>query len=81
MKTIRYITKGTCSRAIEVMLDDAGVIKECSFIGGCPGNTKGLGSLVVGMSSEEAIKRLKGIRCGNKQTSCPDQLAKALEKG
>jgi uncharacterized protein (TIGR03905 family) len=56
-----------------------GVIVDCSFVGGCAGNTKGVAALVKGMKVEDAIERLKGIRCGFKNTSCPDQLAKALE--
>ena len=80
MKTISYRTKGTCSREIHVTLDDAGVIEEVTFVGGCSGNTSGISRLVVGMPAEEAIRRVKGLRCGMKPTSCPDQLALALEK-
>ena len=75
---MRYTTKGTCSRFIDFDLED-GIIKNVVFTGGCNGNLKGIGSLVEGMSAEEAIKRLSGITCGFKTTSCPDQLAKALE--
>ncbi len=57
-----------------------GIITDCSFVGGCSGNTQGVSALVKGMKVEDAIKRMKGIRCGFKDTSCPDQLAKALEK-
>ncbi len=77
-KHIEYNTKGTCSRKVLVDIED-GVITDCSFVAGCPGNTMGVATLVKGMSVEEAISRLKGIRCGTKSTSCPDQLAKALE--
>ena len=76
---MRYTTQGTCSRFIDFDLED-GIIKNVVFTGGCNGNLKGIGSLVEGMNAEEAIKRLTGIRCGFKATSCPDQLAKALEE-
>ncbi len=79
MKTIEYKTKGTCSRAIHIELDDNGIITDCSFVSGCPGNTFGVATLVRGMHKDEAIRRLKGIKCGMKSTSCPDQLARALE--
>lgn len=79
-KTIEYKTTGTCSRKIFIELDDSGVITDCRFVGGCPGNTFGVAELVKGMTKDEAIKRLKGIKCGLKETSCPDQLATALEK-
>ena len=78
-KRIEYKTSGTCSRAISVEIDD-GIITDCSFYGGCSGNTQGVAALVKGMRIEEAIKRLKGIKCGMRTTSCPDQLSKALEK-
>lgn len=75
---MRYQTKGTCSTAIDFEIKD-GRIESVSFIGGCNGNLQGISALVKGMMVEEAISRLKGIRCGFKSTSCPDQLAKALE--
>lgn len=78
MKTIRYKTQGVCSRAIEIEVDDDGVIVSCRFDGGCSGNTQGVSRLVVGMKASEAIDRLGGIRCGMRPTSCPDQLARAL---
>ena len=74
-----YKTKGTCSTMIDVELKD-GVIDSVKFTGGCPGNLQGISALVKGMKPEEAISRLKGIRCGFKPTSCPDQLAHALEE-
>lgn len=77
MKHIRYITRGVCSRAIEIDLE-GDVIQSVRFEGGCSGNTQGVAALVCGMRAEEAAKRLAGIRCGFKSTSCPDQLAKAL---
>ena len=78
-KHIEYKTKGTCARAVIVDVED-GVITDCEFVGGCSGNTQGVAALVIGMSVEEAIKRLRGIKCGPKATSCPDQLAIALEE-
>lgn len=74
-----YKTKGTCSTMIDVELKD-GVIDSVKFTGGCNGNLQGIRALVKGMKPEEAISRLKGIRCGFKPTSCPDQLAHALEE-
>lgn len=74
-----YKTQGTCSRKIDFDLED-GTVKNVKFTGGCNGNLKGISSLVEGMKAEDAIERLKGIRCGFKSTSCPDQLARALEK-
>jgi len=76
---IEYNTKGVCSRKIIVETND-GVITDCKFIGGCAGNTQGVAALVVGMKVEDAIKKIKGIKCGFKGTSCPDQLAIALEE-
>ncbi len=75
---MRYQTKGVCSSSIDIELKD-GVIDSVQFTGGCNGNLKGIGALVKGMAPEEAISRLKGITCGFKNTSCPDQLAQALE--
>ena len=74
-----YKTKGTCSTMIDVELKD-GVIDSVKFTGGCNGNLQGISALIKGMKPEEAISRLKGIRCGFKPTSCPDQLAHALEE-
>ena len=74
-----YKTKGTCSTSIDVELKD-GVIDSVKFTGECNGNLQGISALVKGMKPEEAISRLKGIRCGFKPTSCPDQLAHALEE-
>ncbi len=80
MNKINYTTQGVCSRKIEIIIDDNDVIQSVSFIGGCHGNTQGIANLVVGMKVDEVIKRLKNIRCGFKTTSCPDQLATALEQ-
>jgi len=76
---MRYKTSGTCATAIDFEVED-GVIQSVQFIGGCNGNTQGISALVRGMKVEDAIARLKGIRCGFKNTSCPDQLARALEE-
>lgn len=78
-KHIEYNTKGTCSRKVIIDVEDD-VITDCSFVAGCPGNTMGVATLVRGMKVDEAIARLKGIKCGLKSTSCPDQLARALEE-
>lgn len=76
---ISYTTKGTCSRQIDVELED-GIIKYVKFHGGCNGNLKGISQLVVGMPAQDIINRLKGTTCGFRDTSCPDQLSKALEQ-
>jgi len=78
MKEINYRTSGTCSRLIHVVLDDNDVIQECSFLGGCNGNTQGIARLVIGQKAEDVIARVKGVDCGGRGTSCPDQLSKAL---
>lgn len=75
----RYPTRGVCSRSVSFDLVD-GRLKNVQFEGGCNGNTKGIGALVEGMEAEEAVRRLSGIRCGMKQTSCPDQLANAIQQ-
>ena len=74
----RYTTHGTCSRQIEIEMD-GDTVRRVRFIGGCTGNTQGLSRLVEGMRAEDAIEKIAGIRCGNKATSCPDQLSKALQ--
>lgn len=74
-----YKTKGTCSTAIDIEMD-GNTIKSVAFTGGCNGNLKGIASLVAGMDANDAIEKLKGIKCGFKATSCPDQLALALEQ-
>ncbi len=76
--TIQYTPRGTCSRAIQVEVEE-GVIQSVQVVGGCDGNLKGISSLLKGMKVEEAISRMEGIRCGPKPTSCPDQLAQALK--
>ncbi len=74
-----YRPSGICSRNIHVELD-GNIIKNVVFTGGCPGNTSGIARLVIGMDAKEAINRLRGIRCGTRATSCPDQLSIALSK-
>lgn len=74
-----YQTRGVCSREIILVIKDD-IIEDVKIIGGCAGNTAGICKLVKGMSIDEVIEKLKGILCGNKGTSCPDQLARALEK-
>ena len=75
---MKYKTQGVCSSLIDIEMN-GNVIESVQFTGGCNGNLQGISALVKGMSAEEAITRLKGIRCGFKNTSCPDQLACALE--
>lgn len=76
---IVYSTKGVCSRSIEIVVED-GIVESVKFIGGCSGNTQGVAALSVGMTVDEVINRLSGIKCGMKTTSCPDQLATALKE-
>ena len=75
---MRYQTRGTCSRFIDVELD-GDTIKSVTFTGGCNGNTQGVAALVQGMNVDEAIARMEGIDCGGRGTSCPDQVSKALK--
>ena len=75
----QYRTKGVCARNITFDIVDGKVIN-VQFEGGCNGNTKGIASLIEGMPAEEAIRRMEGIRCGFKSTSCPDQLAQAIKE-
>ena len=76
---MKYTTNGVCSREIDFEVVD-GKLHNVRYLGGCNGNLQGVGALVEGMEIHDAITRLKGIKCGMKGTSCPDQLAKALEK-
>ena len=78
--THTYATKGVCARAITIEMDDDHVIKSVRFTGGCNGNTQGVASLAVGMKAEDVIGRLRGINCNGRGTSCPDQLANAIEE-
>lgn len=75
----RYKPQGVCSREMIFDIED-GVIKSLQIVGGCDGNTKEISKLVISMKLEDVIEKLKGIQCGYKGTSCPDQLSKALEK-
>ena len=72
-----YKTSGVCSSTINLDISD-NIVQNVEFIGGCSGNLSGIGHLVKGMSVDDVIEKLKGINCGNKGTSCPDQLSKAL---
>ena len=74
-----YRTRGTCSRAIYLDVED-GIVKDVEFYGGCHGTLQGIAALVKDMKAEDVIARVKGIKCGNKSTSCPEQLALALEE-
>ena len=78
MERYEYRPSGVCSRQIFLELD-GNTIQSVKFIGGCSGNLQGIGALIRGMNIHEAIDRLKGIKCGMKPTSCPDQLSRALE--
>ena len=77
--TFTYRPKGVCSRLMEIETED-GKLKSLKVMGGCDGNLQGIARLVEGMEVEEVIRRLDGVRCGRKATSCPDQLAKALQQ-
>ena len=74
---IHFTPKGVCSRGIDIVVED-GIIQSVKFTGGCSGNTQGVAALAQGMKVQDYIDRCKGIRCGAKSTSCPDQLAHAL---
>lgn len=76
---MRFQTRGTCAAAIDIEVND-GIVESVKFLGGCNGNTQAVSILVKGMKVEDVIDRLKGIRCGFRTTSCPDQLAQALEQ-
>ena len=77
--TYTYKTKGTCSRQMTVEVEE-GIIKNVNFVGGCMGNIEGITRLVIGRPVDEIIGLLKGVQCGMRGTSCPDQLARALEE-
>lgn len=74
-----YRTQRICAKEIGVELDENNIIREVEFCGGCEGNTQGLQNLLIGMNKEDVIKKLQGINCGRKGTSCPDQLAQILK--
>lgn len=77
-RNITYLCQGTCSRQIDIELDN-GIVRSVVFTGGCHGNQQGIAALVQGMTAAEAVARLEGIDCRGRGTSCPDQLAKALK--
>ena len=77
-KVIEFNPVGTCCKKMYVAIDDEGKIVDSEFIGGCPGNLQAVKALIKGMNYDEVIARLKGISCGDKDTSCPDQLAQCL---
>lgn len=79
MEKISYAPHGVCSRKIDIEIEND-IILSVKYAGGCAGNTQGVAALIAGMSVDEAISRLSGIRCGFKSTSCPDQLATALKE-
>ncbi len=78
--TVTYQPKGVCARGMSVSLNADHTIESIEVIGGCNGNLKGLSALLKGMSAEEAIARMQGTTCGNKPTSCPDQISIALKQ-
>ena len=79
MANLTYYTQGTCSTQIDIVTN-GDIIENVTFYGGCNGNLQGISILVKGMKIDDAIKKLEGIPCGFKSTSCPDQLAKALKQ-
>ena len=74
-----YMTNGTCSRQIYLNIED-GILKDVEFVGGCHGNLQGVCALVKGMKCDDVVAKLEGIKCGFKQTSCPDQLTRAIKE-
>jgi uncharacterized protein (TIGR03905 family) len=79
-KHIQYHTHGTCSQLIDVTADENDIIQQVFFLGGCNGNLQGIMQLVRGQHIDDVISKLEGIRCGTKNTSCPDQLCQALKQ-
>ena len=80
MMKYTYYTHGTCSSQIDLEIDEQGIIRNVMFYGGCHGNLQGISILLRGMKATDAIAKLQGVRCGYKNTSCPDQLARALRE-
>ncbi len=76
--TFEFVPRGVCARKMVISVEE-GVVTDVQILGGCHGNSQGVAALVKGMPAEEVVKRLSGIRCGYKATSCPDQLAAALK--
>lgn len=79
MKKLTFKPTGVCCKEMQITLTDNNLVEDVVFVGGCPGNTLGISALVKGQRVEDVISKLKGIKCGFKDTSCPDQLTKALE--
>lgn len=75
---IKFKTTGTCCKIMQIAIQDRKIL-DCEFIGGCNGNLQGIKNLIRGMNIDDVISRLNGIKCGPKDTSCPDQLAKCLQ--
>ncbi len=77
--TYKHKNKGTCSSQVQFDIE-SGKVHNVAFSNGCDGNLSGIAALIEGMDAVEAVKKLKGIRCGYKSTSCPDQLSQAIEE-
>ena len=77
-KVIEFQHEGVCCQVMQIQISDEGIIEDSAFFGGCNGNLQGIRALIKGMKIEDVIEKLKGIRCGGKITSCPDQLAQCL---
>lgn len=81
MKTFTYCPEGTCSVRMDFSIDEkSDVIEDFRVVGGCPGNLAEIRRLIIGLKAEDVAKKLKGVTCGQKDTSCPDQLSKALKQ-
>lgn len=78
--TYSFRPQGVCAHEMRLELDDQNTIQKLEVVGGCSGNLQGISALLQGTSAQEAIQKLKGIRCGFRSTSCPDQLARGLER-
>lgn len=76
---VNYKNSGTCSRGTHLVIDEDGIIREAEIEGGCAGNTLGICKLIIGQKASEVADRLRGTRCGMRPTSCPDQLARAID--
>ena len=74
-----FVPNGICSKEIKFSIQD-GIVKDVVFMGGCSGNLQGISKLIDGMNANDAVTKLRGITCGMKETSCPDQLAIAIEE-
>ena len=77
-KVIEYQPQGVCCQVMQIQISDDGIIEDAAFFGGCHGNLQGIKALIKGMKADDVIAKLQGIKCGAKDTSCPDQLAKCL---